>query len=200
MLKYELHELGRITRIMDITTLPVKTKTGTPITLEEGKKQLQIEAEFTKDDEFITSLIEIAIDKLENDTNSDVLETDNVLTFPSSAITGPFVIHQAPFLSATKLERRNGTVWSEIDESNYQVTAGFSKFELELILPVVADQLRFSYKTGYVAADMPKVLKGAAKLKVADLFDNERQGYTLNVAANRAYEALIGKHVRVYWG
>lgn len=183
-----------------ITNLPTKTKTGTPVTKAEAKQQLQIESGFTADDTYVEMLVGIAIDKIENDTNSDMLETDNVLLFVPENGFQCYTIPQAPLISVSKLEKRVGLTWSDVDTTAYQVTAGFSKFDLELLESITADQLRLTYKTGYVAANIPKVLKGAALLKTSDLFDNERQGYTLNVAANKAYESLISKHIRTYWG
>lgn len=183
-----------------ITALPTKTKTGTPVTLAEAKKQLQIESTFTADDTFIEMQVGIAIDKVENDTNSDVLETTNVLLFIPENGFQCYTIPQAPYLSVTKLEKRIGATWSEVAATAYQITPGFSKFDLELLESIEADQFRLTYKTGYAAANIPKVLKGAVLLKTSDLFDNERQGYTQNVAPNRAYEALISKHIRTYWG
>jgi len=183
-----------------ITALPTKTKTGTPVTLAEAKKQVGIEPEFTVDDTYIEMLVGIAIDKIENDTNSDVLETDNVILFVPENGFQCYTIPQAPLISVSKLEKRVGATWSEVATEAYQVTAGFSKFDIELLESITADQFRLTYKTGYVAANIPKVLKGAALLKTSDLFDNERQGYTMNVAANKAYESLISKHIRTYWG
>lgn len=182
-----------------ITAIPKKTKTGTPITLDEAKKQVQIEPDFTADDSYIEMLVGIAIDKIENDTNSDVLETTNELLFVPENGFQSYTIPQAPLISVTKLEKRIGNTWSDVADTAYEVTAGFAKFELTLLENITADQFRLTYKTGYAAADIPKVLKGAALIKTADLFDSERQGYTLNVAANRAYESLISKHIRIYY-
>lgn len=183
-----------------ITAIPTKTKTGTPVTKAEAKQQLQIESGFTADDTYIEMLVGIAIDKVENDTNSDVLETTNVLTFVPENGFQCYTIPHSPFVSVNKLEKLNGATWTDVDATAYQVTAGFSKFDLELLESITADQFRLTYKTGYAAANIPKVLKGAVLLKTSDLFDNERQGYTLNVAANKAYESLISKHIRTYWG
>lgn len=184
-----------------VTEIPVKTKTGTPISLDLAKKQINIEPDFIADDEYITSLVEIAIDKVENDTNSDVLETVNVLTFDiEKSVQDIFYIHQSPLIGVSKLEKLNGTDWTEVPTTDYKVRAWFSKFTVTLLAAITAEELRITYTTGYAAADIPKVLKGAALIKTSDLFDSERQGYTMNVAANRAYETLISKHIRTYWG
>lgn len=185
-----------------ITTLPTKTKTGTPITVDAAKKQLQIEPEFTADDTFIADQIAIAIDKLEADTNSDILETTNTLIFKTERGFQCYTIPQAPLLSFTKLEKKiTGGDWSEVATTDYEVTPGFNKFDLELLTNLEADQLKLTYKTGYAAANIPKVLRGAALLKISDLYDNERQGFRpMTVMSHDAYNTLIAKHIRTYWG
>jgi len=187
---------------MELLGIPVKTKTGTPITLAEAKAQLQIESNFTADDTYITSLVAIALEKLEADTNSDVLETTNVLEFDlESSAPAMWYINQSPLIEVTKIEKKIGATWSDIPATDYKVTGHwFSKFLITTLTSIEADQIRITFKTGYLAANMPRVLKGAALIKVADMFTNERQGYTLNVAANTAYQSLISKHVRTYWG
>lgn len=184
-----------------ITALPTKTKTGTPVTKAEAKKQLQIETEFTADDTHIELLVSIAIDKAEADTNSDILETTNELIFDIERGFQCYTIPQAPFLSFTKLQKleADGTTWTDIANTEYMVRPGYSLFEIELLESIDTTKLKATYKTGYADADIPKVLKGAILIKTADLFDSERQGYTINVAANKAYESLISKHIRVYY-
>jgi len=185
-----------------ITAIPTKTKTGTPVSLAIGKKQIGIEDNFTVDDDFVAEKIAAAIDKIENDTNSDVLETTNILLFIPENGFQCYTIPQAPFLSSneTKLEKRVGSTWSTVATTAYQVTPGFSKFDLELLESITADQLRLTYKTGYAEANTPKVLREAALLKLSDMWDNERQGYRpMTVMGHDAYASLIRKHIRTYW-
>lgn len=195
---------------MDIDIIPVKTKTGTPITLAEAKKQCQVEPEFTADDAYINSLVEIAIDKVEADTNSDVLETTNTLQFiptPSPMLHAGDLcyVNQSPLKEFLQIQYKetleNGTIaWYTAPATSWRVRPWFSKFLITILEDIPGEEYRFIFTTGYAAAEIPRVLKGAALLKVSDLFDSERQGYTLNVQANRAYESLISKHVRTYWG
>ena len=110
-----------------ISALPVKTKTGTPITLDEAKHQLQIEPDFTADDTHIGMLVAIAVDKLENDTNSDVLETTNILTFIPENGFQNYTIPQAPFVEVTKLEKQLAGTWTEVNLSAIEATAGFHR-------------------------------------------------------------------------
>lgn len=184
-----------------VTALPAKTKTGTPVTVAEGKEQCNIEPEFIAFDAKVTLNIAIAIEKAEADTNSDILETTNVLEFEPERGFQFYTIPQAPLLEFSKLQKleADGVTWTDIVATSYKTEKAFSHFTIELLQSIDTTRLKATYKTGYVAANIPKVLKGAILIKTADLFDSERQGYTMNVAANRAYEGLINKHIRVYY-
>lgn len=193
---------------MIIITPPVKTRTGIIATLAEAKKQLHIEDEFTEDDNYIESLIEVAIESVEDDTNSDVMDTANVLTHRigdggESGISTIWQIAQAPFQSFTKLETSpDGTTFTELAATAYKVTSNnlFITIEFLSALSPTPYALRITYKTGYPDATRPVKLKQAALVRITDLFDNERQGYNLNsVIENVAYRRLISKHVRNYW-
>jgi len=187
---------------MRITDQPQKIKLGTPVTILEAKKQLQIEPEFTADDQHIDLIVSIAIEKIEEDTNSDVYETSNVLEFePNCQGQVTYEIYQSPLLSFTKLEKltSDGQSWEEIPVTAYKVKGKFLKIIVEILETIETKRFRATYKTGFSDDEMPKVIKGAALIKIADFWDSERQGYTMNVQPNKAYESLISKHIRNYW-
>lgn len=196
---------------MIIVTPPVRTRTGTIATLAEAKKQLHIETEFTEDDAYITSLISVAIESVEDDTNSDIMDVTNVLTHRigdggESGISLIWQIAQAPFQSFTKLETSpDGTTYTEVAAADYKVTSNNLFITVELLQPATSNlqlvtHFRLTYKTGYPDASRPTKLKQAALVRITDLFDNERQGYNLNgIIENVAYRRLISKHVRNYW-
>jgi hypothetical protein len=158
---------------------------------------------------YIESLIEVAIESVEDDTNSDIMDVVNVITHRigdggESGISTIWQIAQAPFQSFTKLETSpDGTTFTEVPATNYKVTSNNLYITLEILSTqylILSTHLRFTYKTGYPDATRPTKLKQAALVRVTDLFDNERQGYNLNsVIENVAYRRLISKHVRNYW-
>lgn len=192
---------------MIIITNPVKTRTGTIATVAEAKKQLNIEAEFTEDDNYIESLIDVAIESVEDDTNSDIMDVSNVLTYRigdggETGIQTIYTIPQSPFQSFTKLETSpDGATFTEVPATAYKVTSNNLFITVELLSTLcLCLCLRLSYKTGYPTANLPAKLKQAVILRTTDLFDNERQGYNLQgIAENVAYRRLISKHVRNYW-
>lgn len=180
---------------------PEKEKTGTPVTLAEAKRQLNIEADETDDDAEVQDLIEVAIELVESDTNSDILLTANTLEHTDRDPWQRFIrIMQAPLQAFEKIEQFIDGAWEEISSSKYTVLKMYSYISIELDETPQSKALRFTFKTGYEDAKVPKKLKQAILLKVADLFDNERQGYTgSGVTKNDAYPHLISKHIRKYW-
>lgn len=191
-----------------IHTKPVKTITGAICTTDEAKKQLQIEDTFTDDDYYIDTLIAVAQEQVTDDTNSDVVDTANVLTYKigNEGESGPETVYripQAPLQSVTKIETStNGTTWTQLAATDYAVTSTFTHIIIGISQQLSASSqwLKFTYKTGYAAADLPMRLKQAALVKVVDLFNSERQGYNLpGEQETTAYAKLIAKHIRTYW-
>lgn len=179
-------------------TPQTRTKTGSLVTLAQAKKQLHIESDFTEDDDYITELIEVATEQVEADINSDILDTENTLIVETN-FQSLIQIQQSPLRLFSKLEYFDGTEWKTVDATDYTTETYFHYFEVEINSQFSCEQLRFTFKTGYTASTYPKLLRHAALLRITDLFDNERQGYLMNVTPNSAYYHLISKHVRKYW-
>lgn len=179
-------------------TPQTRTKTGTLVTLEQAKKQLHIEPEFSEDDSYITDLIDVATAQVEADINSDILDTENTLSVKTT-FQNLLQIQQSPLRLFSKLEYLNGEIWETVPAEQYSVEPYFHYFELDINTSFTCQQMRFTFKTGHTASAMPKLLRHAALLRISDLFDSERQGYNLNIQPNTAYYHLISKHVRKYW-
>jgi len=183
-----------------LTAKPQQTKTGSPVSIEAAKRQLQIEAGIDDDDEQITDLIEVAIDQVESDCNADLLLTENTLEYEIEGSTqSRYRICCAPLKEVTKIEAITGETTTEIESSKYKVTDGFNWFTIELLESVTAAKLKFTFKTGYDDAACPKKLRQAALVMLTDLFDSWRQGHTLtSVSENKAYTRLLSGHIRNY--
>ena len=181
------------------------TKSGNICTLAEAKKQVQIETADTDDDVLLSILISVAAENIEDDVNSDVLETTNELTYTigdehKDTIDTIYRIQLSPLISVSKIEKYLSGAWSDISADDYHVTSNFSSFEVEFLQTITAEKLRFTFKTGYTDATRPLVIKQAALLRVADMYTTERQGYNLNnLVETRAYSRLLAKHARHYW-
>lgn len=180
--------------MMKIYQTPEKTPTETmPISLDQAKKQVQISDD--EDNDVLTGYIETAIELIANDTNSDVLDTSNVLEVDLPyGLQSQYKIYCAPLRAFEKCEVKNGETYTEID---VKVTPGFHSFTVETSETVPASAIRFTFATGFTASKFPKVLKQAALIKISDFYDSERQGYTATaVNKNDAYARLIAAHVR----
>lgn len=186
---------------------PEKTKTGTVATLDELKSQLNIPSEFTDDDQILTDLLAVAVEQVKDDTNSDILDTANVLEHAltinktAAQVPGTIYINQAPARSLDKIEISNdGTNWTEVDASQYHADLKFSRIEIQFNTIQTAYKIKFTFTTGYEDSKRPKQLKQAAILKAADLFDVERSNFgPTSLADNKTYLRLINKHIRKYW-
>jgi uncharacterized phiE125 gp8 family phage protein len=194
-----------------LNTTPEKTKTGTVASLTELKAQLNIPDEFTDDDTILTALLAAAVESVEDDTRSDLLDTTNVLThdliatqYTADTVAVPRLIYinQAPVRAITKVEiSTDGNTWTTIAATAYSVRFMFNRVEVRLFDSATAIQIRFTFTSGYTDLLRPKRLKQATILKAADLFDTERSNYIVGapVFDAKTYAALIVKHVRTYW-
>lgn len=196
--------------MLQIRTEPEKTKTGTVATLEELKDQLNIPRVFADDDLILTALLDTAIETVEDDTKSDILDVANILehdltaaTFSANAVSVPRLVHiyQAPVRSVSKIEIWDGTTWTEINAGEYNVNIEFNRVEIGFFGSHTAKKIKFTFASGYTDARRPKKLKQAVILKATDLFDTERSNYVVGTisADMKVYARLINKHVRTYW-
>lgn len=190
-----------------LNTEPTRTKTGTICTLTEAKRQLQIEETDTADDDYISSLIDVALEDVEDHTKSDVLDTTSVLTYTlpyNTSIQSYYRINRAPMRTFSKLEVLIDENWEEVASTEYQVYTNFTYFDVQLTgsWPTgTITAVRFTYLSGYTDAKRPKKLKQATIVKVKDLFDTERGSHvtgTINTNI-KTFERLLTKHVRTYW-
>ena len=78
--------------MLALSKTPTKTRTlSTAIAatlLAQVRKQLNIEDEFTDDDTYLAGLIETAIETVEDDTNSAVIDTLNEIIYEPNPSTG----------------------------------------------------------------------------------------------------------------
>jgi len=192
--------------MLTINTAPTKTRTGTIATLDELKHQLNIPVEFTDDNTILTDLLSVAVEAVEEDTKSDIRDVSNVLVYDltsegaATSVPSLIYINQAPARAVSKIEILNAGIWSTIAATGYRVDIAFTRFEINLFDSYTAEQIRFTFTTGYADAARPKQLKQAVILKAADLFGPERSNYSVTAITNNlTYARLINKHVRTYW-
>ena len=187
-----------------ITSQPTRTITGSIATAAEVKKQLNIESTFTDDDTYIGTLIDVAVETVEDDTHSDIQNVSNLLTYTLAHDETPQTIYRitrCPLRTFSKLEKQVDGVWSTIATTAYEVHTCESWFEIHFLAGETFDALRFTFISGYTSATLPKKLKHAAILKAADLYDTDRSNHVVGtiLATTGVYEKLIYSHVRKYW-
>lgn len=189
-----------------LTKAPDKTKTAnTWVTNADVKKQLNIEPDFTDDDDYIDTLIEVAYESVEDDCNADFSDTENELIYNIETSLDRIIrICQAPLRVFTKLEYKldSETEYHTLDTAKFKVETGFHWFTIELLEIPNADTIKFTFLTGYTNTTYPKKLRQAVVLKSAELFDTERSSYVVGTISSNinTYQALIAKHQRKYFG
>lgn len=192
---------------MQITQLPSKTKNGTIATVGELKPQLNIPLDFDDDDAYLQTLLDTAVEQVESDTNSDVLDTANILTLKLAKLPGELKsvptllqICQAPARTVSKIEYLNNG-WQDVAANDFGYDITFNTVEIQLRNALQAEQLRITFTTGYTDAKRPKRLKQATILKAADFYDVERSNYAAGVSIFdlKTYSNLLKKHVRTYF-
>ncbi len=190
--------------MIQITQQPEKEKSGQPVSISDAKKQVNLEPEETEDDAKLYELIQTAIELVESDTNSDILLTDNTLVVEVDRAPWQSLIRitQSPLNAFEKIEQYNNETenYEEIPSADYSVVTMHNWISIKLTKSITAKKLKFTFKTGFNDFEIPLQLKQAILMKVADMYDPERQSYTGNaIQQNNAYRHLISKHIRSYW-
>jgi len=163
-------------------SIPAKTKTYYPLSLSEAKRHLRIEEDYNEDDDYISNLIIAATAKAEQYIGKDIATTSNVVTiydFNSSyiEITGGFFIAGDPSLSS-------GTIDYKVEKYN--------SLNIYLTEGISADPLTITYSTGFAQGECPILISQAILIKIADLYDTDRQSYQFGgLKTNKAFESLL---------
>ena len=169
-----------------------KTIISIDVTVEKVKKQLNIEPDFTEDNEFIQDNINAAADRISGLINSDVALTNNVLEYynPGKVL----IIYEAPFNKLVSIKDSEGTDITD----KFTAKKGFSYFEL--VTSEDYESLTIEFITGYET--LPDGLKKAVIITAADLYDSERSNKTtgVSVSENGVINSLVSKYKRRYWG
>ncbi len=173
-------------------SIPVKTKLSYPVSLSEAKRHLRIEEDWHDDDDYISSLIIAGTQKAENYIGKDIAETNNtqiIYNFVSDTIT----IMEGNFLEFTQ----GVTDASTLISTDY-VDIGYNFVNVVLPSCINSDPLTITYKTGYEETDCPALVKQAILVKIADLYDIDRQSYTEgNIKQNKAFESLLDSYRQI---
>ena len=168
---------------------PLKTKDSYPVSLSEAKRHLRVEDDWHEDDDYIENLIKVATAKAEQWIGKDIAETtnsQNFYDFNGSALNIPEGNFDS-FIQATT----DASVLVEIDHTDIFYNYAYVEFSTS----VTADPLTITYRTGFDEGECPLLIKQAILIKIGDLYDIERQSYSMgNIRENNAFGNLLDSY------
>lgn len=169
-------------------TQETKTKISYPLTLDEVKRHLRIDPEFTDDDDYIQDLISVGTQIAENFIEKDIAKTlteVRIDDFDSDWIR----INDGNFLSIVSVFNASDISIGTI----HQTSKHDDFFQIEWTSGIASDPLKISYHSGFEVATCPGILKQAILIKIADLYDSARSDYNWNgMQDNKVFENILG--------
>lgn len=160
-----------------------KVKSDYIITLADAKAHLRVDT--IDEDSYISNLIKAAVEFAEQYIQKDIAVTANTLVIEE--FSGSFVeVDLANLVSVTSV--KNGLTslpYSELIRRD-------AWFHFELDTSVSEIDLTIECVTGYTLSTLPFSIRQAILIKIADLYDNERNSRTFSgTIANTAFESLL---------
>lgn len=162
-------------------SIKVKTPATLSImTVAEAKTHLRID--HTYDDDYITALIEVATEYIQEYTNTFLLTT--VIEQYSDTWEGSQYLLKSPYADIDSIgyfdSNNTFTIWAQteyvISKYGAPVRVGLNQDKSYPTLANRLDAVKVAYTVGYSAADkIPKPLIQAAKLLVATYYENREE-------------------------
>ncbi len=166
-----------------------KTKTTYPVSLDEAKKHLRLDDDFTDDDSEITSLIETATRIAEDYIGKDIAETTNELKL-FDFLSDFLEVNESNLIELTSVKDKAGAsyTWKRIYKYD-------NHFEVDLTDTINTDELTVTFKTGYASGTCPAPIKQAIKMKIWDLYDIDRSSkLSSGVRDAQTFEYLLNPY------
>lgn len=168
-----------------------KVKTVYHVTLEEAKRQIGLDQDFTRDDAYISSLIKAAYSIAESRIQKDIAKTTNVLTRYDFA-GGTIRVNEGNLISITTIEIQE----SETPLSDFVTYVYRDRFRVELDSDIDTAELTVTFETGYDEGKIPEDLKQAILIRIAGLYDYDRAPSVLaSVRDTGLFERLTEPYV-----
>lgn len=176
-----------------------KTKSLYHVSLNEAKRHLRIETDYTEDDDYINALIKAASNYCENYIGKDITYTTN--EYNIFDFTGDIIrIDEGNLIE----------VQSVISDASVSLDIGVTKkfynyFEIELTDTVsyTSDYtpLTVNFTTGYNENECPAEIVQAIYIKITDLYDEERSDYVWSgKPKTNVVETLLNSHKLILFG
>lgn len=172
------------------------------ITLAELKNQLNVEEEFTDDDQLLETLLGTAVETIENMINGHIQHKEMIQEIDLSKGSS-FFFPIAPLLSIESIKAMNpeNQQWETVSVI-YELEEMHNGFSINFkSLPsYIPSKLQITYEVGYSSNEIPKPLKQAILIQAADFYDSERSGYTASgLQKTNLIERLVSPYIRTYW-
>ena len=172
--------------------VPIKTKLTWPVSLSEAKRHLRVYDEEREDDNYIQDLIYAATAKAEQYIGKDIAETNNTQQI-YDYIDDSLYIKEGNFISFTQAVT-DASALCTVDH----VDTFYNYTYVEFTNSYDSDPLTITYKTGFNEGECPALIKQAILIKIADLYDVDRQSYLMgSLKENKAFEALLNSFQQV---
>ena len=171
-----------------------KTKTYTNlISLTEVKQDLKIHETDDNSNAELQRLIKVALTEAEKFTSCDIVPTIN--TLEDYCINGCWYELPEPTISILGI--------SALTETNIMtIITGYTQYKynnftcLKFNQSLNAHKLVIKYSAGY--STLPDDIKHAIKLKIAEYFDIDKNGYVPNnMQKTRAFERLLSPYILI---
>lgn len=197
-----------------------KRNLSLPITVEEAKRQVNLEPEFIEDDVLIEKYIKSAERFCSGILGSDIAETE-VTHKITNYLGGTIRIKEYPLMSIISIKyydltttiipgTGSGTGPGSEDEiipteriigsDEYSILEDQFYFDLTLPSDIGGEnhKLEIKYKTGNLKEDIQPDIISAIEIKVATLYDHEREGYSdYKLKDNRSIQNLLAPYMRL---
>lgn len=159
---------------------PIAHTSPEVILLVMARKQLQLETDFTEDDDLIESYIEAAISEAENYINAEI--TEKKFEIQGKSFEDALKFNKQVLQSVESIEYRNeaGTLIT-IDDANYYLQTvdkyeNTVEFAENYVFPAVKeytpDAVIVKFTVGYPATKVPKAIIQALLLMITHSYEN----------------------------
>jgi len=154
--------------------MPVeKTKTYFPLSLDEAKRHLRVDVDYNEDDDYINDLIYAATREAENYIGKDIALTSNVANI--FKFSGDDIrINEGNCLQVNEVISDSSTL---IVPAVTKIFYNYFEVELSSYINYTNEYvpLQVKFDTGYDAGDCPQDIKQAILIKIANMYDVNRE-------------------------
>lgn len=167
-----------------------KTKTYDSISLTDAKLHLRVD--ITTEDSLIQTCLEAAFAWCEQYIEKDIAET--VCSCYLIDYSGTLIeIDEGNVMSITSIKDENN-----LDLAYYTSRVEYydSSFVIELLQSSPEQDITVNFTTGFTSATLPKSIRQAILIKLADFYDVQRNSFNFNsMVKNDAVESLLNYHM-----